>query len=160
MQASRSLWVAIAAAALLVLVVAVDASVNRTVRLEVETEQGWQTITSSSEEPYRRFGGEVTIEANRSDEVRFRLVVDNEPPWGYEEAYRVRSDAGTVATGTLTAEPGAQGTATFTATVDELTGGPRAPLSQESPHRMFANVHVELGGTFLYGSFQVEEVSG
>lgn len=156
-RGTRSLWVAVAAAVLLVVVVSVDASVNRSFSLEVETDDGWRSLTTDGfSGPYPGFGADLVVEANRSDELTFRLSVDNEPPWGYEAPFRVTSHGRLIAQGTLSAAGGGQGEAAFRATVDELVGEGPSPRDG----RLFANLEIQLddGATFVHGGFAVDEV--
>lgn len=158
-EISRSLWVAAAAAALLIVVVAIDASVNRTLELQVDGPadgQDWQRLSSTGEDPYRFDGREVVLEANRTEIVTFRLHVDNELPWGYEEDYRLRAGATLVGTGSLEAPAGGIGTAEVETTAGQLIDANQGPRKTPSP----AAVHVEasLGSQTLFGAITIEEV--
>lgn len=158
-ESSRSLWVAVGAAALLLVVVAVDASVNRTFELHVDGPsegQGWQTLSSSGEDPYRFDRGDVVVEANRTDTVTFRLHVDNELPWGYEEDYRLRAGSTTLGSGSLQAPGGGTGAVEIQTTAGELIDANHGPPKSPSP----ASVHVEasLGSQMLFGFLTIEEV--
>lgn len=157
-RGTRSLWIALIAAVLLVAVVSVDAAVNRTVSLDVQDQDGqWRTIATSLETDafYPRPGGEIVVEANRTDELDFRLTVDNEPPWGFAEDYSVRGNGRIVASGSITADGGGTGEARFSVPADDLLQE-RAPKGL--PRTSFASVEVQLGDTFLYGSFQIDEI--
>lgn len=156
-EASTSLWVAIGAAVLLVAVVSADAAINRTFTLEVEQpDGGWATIATSDGEPSRFREGAVTVEANRSEALTFRLRVDNEPPWSFEETYRVEASGIQVAQGTIQAPAGGQASVTFEATVEDLADG--GPPSKNGSELRFAHLFVEVDGTSLFGSFHIQEV--
>lgn len=161
-EPSRSLWVAIAAAGLLVVVVSVDAAITRTVSLDVRTDedgpdaQNWQRLAATGEEPYRFDRGEVVVQANRTDQFVFRLTVDNEPPWAFEEAYRLRSGGTLLGSGTIEAPGGSTATAEVEVTADRLIDANQGPRPGPSP----AGVHVEasVGSETLFGFLSIEEV--
>lgn len=154
---SPGLTVALAAGVLLVAVVAVDAAVTRTVALQVEADDGWHTLatTDSERPPSLRPGDGPLVERNRSDDVTFRLTVDNEVPWAYEERFSVSSHGPQVASGTLAAEARSTGQGAFTVPVEELARdqGPRAE------DRLFVYLEAEVGGERLSGGFEIREVS-
>lgn len=154
---SPGLMVALAAGVLLVAVVAADAAVTRTVALEVEADDGWHTLatTDSERPPSLRPGDGVLLERNRSDDVTFRLTVDNEVPWAYEERFTVTSHGPQVASGTLAAEARGTGEAAFTVPVEELARdqGPRPE------DRWFVHLDADVDGERLSGGFEIREVS-
>jgi hypothetical protein len=157
-ERSTGLWVALAAGALLVGVVAVDASVTRTVALEVRDDEGdWQQLASTErdESPHRP-GPEIVLDRNRTDELQLRITVDNEPPWSYEADYRVQANGATVASGTLTAEGGATGQTTVAALVADVLDG-RGPPGED---RHFVSTEATVGTQTLHGGLAVEEVAG
>lgn len=159
-ETSRSLWIAAAAAALLILVVAVDASVNRTLELQVDGPsegRDWQALSSSGEDPYRFDRGDVVVEANRTETVTFRLHVDNELPWRFDETYRLRAGSVSLGSGTLQAAGGGTGIAEVQTTAGELIDANHGPRKSPSP----ASVHIEasIGSQTLFGFLTIEEVS-
>lgn len=158
-EASRSLWVAAAAASLLLVVVAVDASVNRTLELQVDGPsegRDWQTFSSSGEDRYRFDRGDVVVEANRTETLTFRLHIDNELPWDYDEDYRLRAGSTLLGSGSLKAPGGGTGTAEVQTTAGELIDANQGPRKSPSP----ASVHLEasMGSQTLFGFLTIEEV--
>lgn len=153
-ETSRGLMVALAATVLLILVVGVDASMVRTVEFEVEDGDGWATIGSAGDEVPPRLD-RVVVEKNSTDEVAFRLTVDNGYAWAYEEAFVAYTMGSQVASGTLTAEARAQGEATFQVPVASL-------LSPEQPSREDPVVTLEatVGDDWIHGAFTLQEVEG
>lgn len=152
---SPGLWVAMVAGVLLLVVVAADATITRSVTLSVETDEGdWHEIATTKDNLYDRPGGEVVLERNRSDEVTLRVAVDNEPPWAYEEDYVLRSSGRDLASGTLAAEGRSTAADTVTVTVDELL--------HESPStrggHQFTDVQLSIGTDHLYGGLSIQEV--
>lgn len=152
---SPGLWIAMAAGALLIVVVAADATITRSVTLEVETDEGdWHQIATTKDDRYNRPGGELVLERNRSDEVTLRVAVDNEPPWAYEEDYVLRSSGRDLASGTLAAEGRSTAEDTVTVTVSQLL--------HDAPHtrggHQFTDVQLSIGTDHLYGGLSIQEV--
>lgn len=151
---SRGLIVALSAAVLLILVVGVDASMTRTVELQVEDGDGWRTIGTTGEDHPPRLD-HAAVEKNRSDEVAFRLTVDNGYAWAYDEAFTVHAMGPQVASGTLTADARGQGEATFQVPVSSLLGQGDRPMREPWP----VNLETNVGSDWIYASLQIREVA-
>ncbi len=152
-ETSRGLLVAIVAAAALFLVVGVDASMERTIDLQVEDGTGWSTIATMTDD-HPRVPGETMLEKNRTDDVSFRLTVDNGYPLAYEEPYHVYTAGTSVATGTVIADARNSGEATFEVPVTALIT-PRDPADQG---QWFVHVETHVGSTWMHGGFTIVEV--
>ncbi len=155
-RGSSSLTVAVVAGILLVVVVGVDASMTRTLELDVETEEGFSLIATSAEEAAPR-GLAPVVEANRTDEVGFRLSVDNGYAWAYDEEFSVYTGGERIASGTLEAPRSSMGETFFEVSAETFLAatGPR-----DEPGQTHASVEVDLEGTWLWGSFILREVPG
>lgn len=153
---SPGLWVALAAGALLLVVVAADATITRTVTLSVQDDDGdWHQLAATTDDIYNRPGGEVVLERNRSDEVTLRVAVDNEPPWAYEEDYVLRSSGRNLASGTLAAEGRSTAADTLTVPVDQLLH--EAPQTRGG--QQFTDVQLSIGTDHLYSGLSIQEVA-
>lgn len=153
-RALRPLTIAAVATVLLVTVLAVDLTYNRTLTLELRQDDGWVPLSSTGE-PHDRIGPRaLRVDANET--LTFRLRVDNDMPFAYEEPYRVYHFGTLVAEGTLTAPASEEGVTTFTlnatALIDDGRGGP--PTEQDIH---FASLEVEVGDEMLFGSFEIRE---
>lgn len=157
-MASGALVTAGVAAALLVVVLGVDVAMTTTYTLDVWTGTAWREIVT---DPYPmdtfRVGPEQAIvSANASDDVRFRLRVDNGYPWGTKDDYRVLHASEEVATGTI--EAGARGSdeEEFTIAADRLlrgggfTGEPKVAGTTD----VYVSLYVEVDGDPIFSQYQ------
>lgn len=119
-----ALQVALAAGILLVAVVGADVALNRTVSLQVETDDGWQTLTQLPPERASYSPHGTLIEVNRSDDVTFRVQVDNQRLDAFEGSYEIRQHGERIARGQVTADRLGVGTDAFTVTADTLMPDP------------------------------------
>lgn len=151
----KPLTVAIVAAALFAITIGVDATMNRVYGLDVETQEGWREIgiAPMTREYYGSFSSEVT--ANASDNVRFRLRVDNDHLLPVQETYRVYANGLEVASGEIAVERGGEGEVVFSVPASRFLSqmGPR-PTGETA----FANLEVRVGNEHLYGNFGIREV--
>jgi len=151
--------VAIVAAALFVVVLSADATMNRTYSVQVETPEGWREAgtTASNYEPYRV--GSAEVSANRSDTLRFRLLADNGFLWPLDDTYRVYVNGIEVASGDIDAGARSVGEAEFTLTAERLLSQ-FGPASKEAPQFMYASFEVRVGNEVpVYVNVGIREVS-
>lgn len=164
-MASMPLVVAAVAGVLLVVVIGADVAYNRTLFVDVATAPGqtasWTMIV---QEPccrsYDHFREPGVVEVNRSDDVRFRLRIDNGYPLAYSESYVVHVGGAEVARGVLEAAPTSEGVAEFTipATAFLGSGNPAVPPPKgEIVYCCGATVDVD--GKRLYVSPGLREVA-
>ena len=148
----------VVAAAALVVIVGVDAALDRTLALDVREEGGWRTLATQGGEapsyfqPYR----ESTVSASRNDSLEFRVRLDNGYPWAFDEAFRVLESGSIVAEGRLTAPAGGEGSATFTVPASRFYRDnvePGAP----GPRLGHGDLRIETGGTAFHVSVTVQE---
>lgn len=163
----QALHVAIAAGVLLVAVVAVDVAFNTSIRLDVQTgmenqtgvdAEGWETIASLPGQQYSFAPHGVVVETNRSEDVSFRLVIDNDRPIGFEESYEVRTGGQRVARGTLAAERMSTVEERFTIPASQLlgeqpSGGP------EDPRRSGVGLELVVGEDGVHAWVELMEVA-
>lgn len=154
-----ALQVAIAAGIMLVGVVGADVALNRTVRLDVETEDGWRTLATLPPDRASYAPHGPVVEVNRSDEVRFRVAVDNQRLDGFEQSYEVRKDGQRVAQGTLAADALGEGHETFTVSGDTLLGQ-RGSGPQRPGPVVGSGLELVVDGETTHAWFEVEEVAG
>lgn len=162
---SMPLVVAAIAGALLVVVIGTDVAYNRTVYVDAAATSGqtasWTTVAQDPccrENDYMR--GPGAIEANRSDDIRFRLRVDNGYPIAYTESYVVRAGGLEVARGTLEAARGTEGTSEFTVPASAfLSYGQSADAPSKGEIIYCCGVEVEVDGKHLYVSPGIREVA-
>lgn len=157
----RPLTVAIVAAALFVVVIAADASMNRTFIVEAETAEGWKEAGRGENALRPRYlhPSAPEISANRSDMIPFRLVADNGFPWPLDETFRAYVNGQEVASGEITAAARATGQAEFTIPASRLLSayGPAPPSGEET---VFVNFEVRVGeDEFVYVNVGIREVS-
>ncbi len=147
----RALAIAGVALVLLVVVIGVDVSMDRTIALDFSTSDGWVTL---AQEPFSaseriRYSPPPSVDANGS--ATFRLVVENEYPWAYSRAFVARSGATVIAEGTLDAPAGGRGVATFTVNASALRAD-MGPGRLDPPREESAPLHIEIGSVELYAS--------
>lgn len=166
MALSRPLAVALVAAVLLVVVVGADASMDRSVHVDREEEDGaWVTLASAGEVPpeehYRVHpdGGPARVE-DRNGTVTLRVRVENGYPWGYAEDYVAYAQDVEVARGRLVAEPRSSGASEFEVPAQRIAGTMEPkPVPENATGRAdtyFGMVEVRVGGRTLFASLRVE----
>lgn len=160
----QPLAIAAVAAALLVASIAVDASMNRYVELDVQDDGAFVRVATS--EPYTTQArpqpyGEIVVDAGPNDTVTMRVRVDNGYAWGFSETYRAYVNGREVASGTLTAPARGEGEATFTfaASVAWQDFGPRRQPGETSPRTVYPSVEVRAGSEAVYASLTLREAS-
>lgn len=159
-MASTALIVAIAAGALLVVVIGGDVTYNRTVYVDARTAQGgWTTITQDPCcQRYEYHYGPTTIDANRSDDVAFRLRVDNGYPLSYQQSFVVLVGGVETTRGTLLAPSRSEGVAEFSVPAEAFLG-PNSTVVPEKGAITHGPVEVVIGGKHLYVSPGIREVA-
>lgn len=162
-MASSALAVAGVAAVLLVVVVGVDVSLTTTYRLDVWSGTGWREMARApmdheSQRYPQPFGG-GTVTANATDEIRFRLRVDNGYPWAASHDYRLRHFGEELASGTIDVAARSSAETELSVPAQRFLDGPSAPREpagvNESP--VYVEINVDIDGEYLYGSFQLRE---
>lgn len=155
------LAVAAVAGILLVVVLGVDASMNRTYRLEVQAVDGWKTVAEGP------VGGEhygraiyslapVTVADNTS--VTFRVTVDNGYAWGFSEPYEVLSQGRVVAAGVVEAPARGAGAEQFTLNAAQVREpGGYGPERATGGELLFLELRID--GEYLYGETVIQEAS-
>jgi glutaredoxin-related protein len=152
-----ALQVAILAGALLVVIVGADVALNRTISLQVEQADDWQTIGQIPRErsDVRHHG--TLVEVNRSDEVDFRIVVDNQHLATFEASYEMRHHTERIARGPLAADRLGVSEERFTVTGDTLLpDSPEESGDRSRPVRVDLRLTVDDHRADL--SIDVEEV--
>ena len=162
MAVSRPLAVAIGAMVLLVGSVSFELFFQRSYALEVFHDGGWTTIGQtetpgdSSPRPMTPLAGAIIV--NRSDDVQFRLRLDNGYPWSYAHHYDVEAYGLRVAEGDISAGGRDIGTSTFKVPASTLLGsfagkvGPGANITQ-------AYLNVQIGTTSVSGTLELQEAA-
>lgn len=154
-----ALQVAALAGVLLVVVVGADAVLNRTVSLQVETDTGWQTMAQlpPTHDDQGRDG--TLVETNRSEDVDFRVVVDNRRLDTFHGEYEIREAGQRLAEGTLQADRLGVDHSTFAVAGETL-------LDREGPDdrgpRPVTGVSLEMlvQGETAHAWLEVREVAG
>lgn len=152
---SAPLVVAAVSAVLLVAVLAVDASMDRSYALEVRGEDGWRSFAHHTD-AYPRggmFGGPVVVSDNSS--VEFRIRVDNGMPWAMSETYDVSVYGRHVADGAIEAPARGTGVSGFTLDVQNLTEQSRGPEFGAGGETLWFEVRV--GDEYLTGEVIIQE---
>jgi hypothetical protein len=155
------LAVAAVSGILLMVVLGVDATVNRSYAVDVEGTGGWQTVAQGpvqDEYAFVRYPfatGAVEVEDNAS--VTFRVRGENGYPWAMSERYTVYGSGAVVAEGILTAPARGSGESEFTLDVARLASGPygQPKLAGDPADRIYLELRV--GGETLYGEVAVRE---
>jgi hypothetical protein len=159
---TKALTVATVAAALFVVVIGADAAMNRTLTLEAQQAGGWREIgTSARDDGHSRpvaLGSDRALQVNRSDEVRFRLTVDNGHLWASRESYVANVHGVEVARGEIAADARARGHVEFTVPAERLLQSPGMP-PPGGPDAHFASLDVWSGDETVYALVSVQEVS-
>jgi len=159
---SRALLTAGIAAGLLVVVLVADSTMNRTYALDVQVDGAWRTL---AEHPYRYdesrpyVGLNGDLEANRSEEIRFRLRVDNGYPWAMDETFRVYENGDEVASGQVAAPAQGETTAEFTIPADRILGRNAVSPEGEKFPVGSANIQVDVDGESVNAFVSVREVT-
>lgn len=153
----QALHVAVAAGVLLVGVLGADVALNRTVQLDVDTDDGWRTLATLPPERNGWTQHGHLIEANRSDDVSFRVAVDNQRLDAFEGTYEVRQDGQRLASGSIAADRLGTGEERFTVPAEELLGDREDP-DRPRPTR---GVGLELlvSGETTFAWLEVQEVA-
>lgn len=117
MALSRALIVAFVAGAALVVSIGLDAAMNRSWTVDVQSRDGWTTVATTGqivEERVAKTIGPNAVEASRNGTIHMRVTIDNGYAWSYSETYRVLGPSGAeIARGTLEAPARGMGVATF-----------------------------------------------
>ena len=124
---------ALAAGALLLVVLTVDATMNRTYTVDVHDGTGFRTIAIEpntngdfyAARPAVGYFGAINATAN--DTLRFRLTLDNGYPWSASETFQVDFNGAELARGTISAPARSTGETEFTL--------PAAPFFAAYPSR-------------------------
>ncbi len=160
-RTSQPLVVAIGAAALLVVVVATDLAIDRTIAIDVRDDGAWREIArhpvARSEVPHPGFGYDsVPIEAGEN--VSFRLRVDNGYPWAFDEAYRAFDPMGRIAAeGRLAASARGEGAAEFV--VPGASFARAVPPGSAKDGSSYVSIAVEIAGERIDAGFPVTGVA-
>src|SRR5687768_6451880 len=165
----KPLAVAGAAAVLLALVLGVDATMNRVYTVDIWTGDAWRAIAEFPQpaEPMRSkpMVGGATVDANRSDTLRFRVTVDNAYWWAFSEDYSVYHDSDEIASGELAAGARSRGEAEFTMPAARVIGSGgyvteyREPVPPGTKGNVTnAGLQVFVGNEQLWPNFNVREV--
>ncbi|MFA5862664.1 MAG: hypothetical protein WDA16_13310 [Candidatus Thermoplasmatota archaeon] len=162
MAVSRPLLVAVACMVLLLGSVTFEVVFHRTFTVEVHDAVGWQTVGSFGTgdkglraEPVL---GTHAVTVNRSDNVEFRVRVDNAYPLAYSHSYVVGYQGINVGEGTLTAPARDVGTSSFTIPASTLLTNV-GPKTDPRDNITFVYFDVRLGNIDVPASFQLQEVS-
>ncbi|PSG96782.1 hypothetical protein BRD56_08340 [Thermoplasmatales archaeon SW_10_69_26] len=152
-----ALQVAILAGALLVVVVGADVALNRTISLQVEQADDWQTIGQIPRERSDVRHHDTLIEVNRSDEVDVRIVVDNQHLATFEASYDIRHHTERIASGPLAADRLGVSEERFTVTGDTLLpDSPEEGWDRSRPVRV--DLRLTVDGNSADAWLDVEEV--
>ncbi|HVM45646.1 MAG TPA: hypothetical protein VM582_06895 [Candidatus Thermoplasmatota archaeon] len=164
-MASSALITAGVAAALLVVVVGIDASMTKTHAIDVWTGTGWRELARtpmSFERAPHSWGAPPTISANASDDLRFRVRVDNSYAWSTTDDFRALLAGEEVASGRIETPARSTREAEFTVSASRyFERGARGPEMVEAgaPPLVYADLMVVVDGKQLFPSFQIREVS-
>lgn len=162
------LTVATVSAVLLVAVLAVDATMNRTYKLQVQATDGWKTFAESPTgeyeyaRPYASYAPQ-TIANNSS--VTFRVFAENGYPWALDKPYEVFYQGSLVASGTIEAPARGSGTAEFTLDVERLVApyyGAQKPIPDRpgiSTDIVFLELRIAGEDDSIAGEVYLQEVS-
>lgn len=157
-RAVTALHVAIATGVLLVVLVGVDAAFGATASLQVETDDGWRTLAQVPEDRDRYAKPSEPLEVNRSEEVTFRVVLDNRRPIGFDEAYRVQGPDSRLAEGRLAA-------GAFESTEEEFSVqghtllGSQPSQDKPVPRPVGGSFQFTLGEETSFGHVELREVA-
>lgn len=152
-----ALQVAVAAGVLLAVVVGADVALNRTVSLEVETGEGWRTVAQIPVDRSSFDDRGTLVEVNRSEDVRFRVVADNQRLDAYEADYEVSQHGERIAQGQVSADRLGVGADAFTVAADTLL--PEAE-DEDRPPRVGVDLELAVDGERAHAWLDVREVPG
>ena len=153
---STALITAGVAAALLVVTLGVDVAMTTSYSLDVWTGSSWREIVR---DPYEmnvyRGPSETVVLANASDDIRFRLRVDNGYPWGKADDFRVLHNGEEVASGSFATPSRGSDEVEFTIPASRLISGSSRfePKPVGSPDT-YVTLQVQVGGDDIFQSFQ------
>ncbi|GEM_PF-4482029 len=157
-MASRALLVAAIAGVLLVVSIGVDAAMNRSWTLDVQTPEGWRTLGTQGVSGGPRGAEPLTpLAVERNGTIHLRVTVDNGYVWTYDETYKAFVNGAEVARGTLHAPARSSGTAEFDVPARLAFTDASAPKGP-APGGLSLEVHA--GSAALYGFLSVQEASG
>jgi hypothetical protein len=153
-----------AAGALLVAVVAADATMNRTYKLEAYLDGRWILVASTPEDVMtREFPSLVPLPLNASDDVSFRLSAHNGYPWSLSKDFDLTVGGVSVQRGALDASSFQDDREEFTVPASALmTQGAGFPAEKPPPgnERFWSpQILLEVDGETLYGSVAFREVA-
>jgi len=142
------------AATLLVVVLGVDVSMTTTYAFDVWSGTGWREIVT---DPYLtdvyRGPEQVIVTANASDDVRFRLRVDNGYPWAQSADYRVLHNGEEVASGDIAAGARGADEDEFSIPASRLITGSFEPKPAGGGDA-FVTFQVQVDGDDIFRSYQ------
>lgn len=155
-MASGPLITAGVAAALLVVTLGVDVAMTTTYTLDVWSGTGWREIVR---DPYKidvyRGPEQVVVSANASDDVRFRLRVENGYLWATSEDYRVLHNGEEVAYGALATEGRGSDESEFTIPASRLLGeGTRFEPKPVGGADTYVSLQVQTDGDEAFRQYQ------
>lgn len=157
---SRALWVAGVAGALLLVVLTVDATMNRTYTIDVHDGTGWRTVGTDDHQSETRAAKPVAyfgpVNASANDTLRMRLTLDNGYPWSASETFTVTYNDREFARGTVEAAGRSLGEAEFSIPAAPFYASMGASPTKE-PATVSAFVNVEVDGRYVYASFELKE---
>lgn len=167
MATSVPLVVAIVASVLLVATIAVDATVNRVIRVEVQDDGEWVGVYEEGapqRDPYAYakplgpFGKGVRVDPNGT--ISLRLVIENAYPWGYDKTYRVVVEGSVVHEGRVSAPASGDATSEFSLDARRFFSGPGATRDPSlNATTAYVYFEVRLGAKSIYVSFPATEAS-
>lgn len=161
---SRALTVAVAAGALLVVVVAADASMNRDYKLEAYLDGRWILVAADPADSRltRGIPSFVPLALNASDEVRFRMSAHNGYPWALSREYDLVVGGVDVQRGTLDAgafQDDVEEVAVPAATLMTQGAGYPAEKPAAGQERFWSpQIILQVGERTLYGTLSFREV--
>jgi hypothetical protein len=154
--------VAAIAGILLLVSIGVDAAMNRTWSLDVQTPDGWRTVGTTGSDggrPYAEpvYGGTL-LNVSRNGTVHMRVTVDNGYPWSYADTYRVIINGAEVTRGTLQAASRGSGTSEFDVPA-RFAFDAAAPVPGGPAKTAISSLYVEvrIGSQSLYGNVALQE---
>jgi len=159
---SAALVTAGVAAALLVVVLGVDVTMTTTYALDAWTGSSWRELARdpmSGGGYYAQPHG--ALSANASDEVRFRLRVENGSPWAVDARYSILHLGEEVVSGDISAPARGSGESEFSIPAARLLdAGPREP--RPASYEAWVMLEVRVDGDFVFArappSFSLREV--
>lgn len=155
---STALVTAGVAAALLVVTLGVDVAMTSEHALDIWTGSAWREVVRDPATDMMRYGGppQVVQSVNASDDVRFRLRMENGYPWAQGGTYRVLHNGEEVASGELSAEGRGSAQSEFTIPAERLLtgGGLRGEPKPVGGAETFVQLQVQLDGKDLFRTYQ------